>query len=310
MKSGIKVIAPASISNLACGFDVLGLALDTPCDEVIGYWSETPGVRIASVTGRKEGIPVDPLSNTAGVAVLSLLEHLGEKGRGVELKIHKHIQGGSGLGSSAASAVSAVVLVNSLLNNPLEKQALIPFAIEGEKLASVTPVGDNVVPEMLGGLHLIRDIAVNDHHRIYTPPGLFVAVLLPDFIVSTRQGRALLSQEVPLEIMVRQSANLGAFIIGMNTGDLDLIGRSMRDLVIEPQRKPYIPHFDRLQAMAMEMGALGCSISGTGPAVFALCPEKGLAEEIAYGMARIYDKHGLACRKLVCGIHPEGAQLM
>lgn len=309
MKSGLKVIAPASISNLACGFDVLGMALDLPCDEIIGIRSDMPGIRISAITGYKKGISLDPVQNTAGIAARALLKHLGEESAGFDFKIHKHIHGGSGLGSSAASAVAAVVLVNELLHRPLEKKELIPFAIEGEMLASITPVGDNVVPEMIGGLILIRDIGQYDYHRIYTPPGLHMAIWLPDRILSTKEGRSILQPTVPLSSMVRQSANLGTFILGMNNTNLDLIRRSMEDLVVEPQRKHLIPHFDEIKETALKMGALGCSISGSGPAVFALCQEKGNAQDIASAMQRIADAKGIEARTFVAGINHEGAIL-
>ena len=175
MKSGIKVVAPASVSNLACGFDALGMALDIPCDEIIGRWTDTPGIRITEITGRKSGIPTDPAQNVAGKTAMALLRHVGETGRGLELRIHKHIPGGSGLGSSGASAAAAAHLVNEMLGRPLDKRDLVPLAVEGEQLASITPVGDNVIPSLLGGLMLIRDIDSFDFHRIYTPPGLVMA---------------------------------------------------------------------------------------------------------------------------------------
>lgn len=309
MSSAIKVIAPASLSNLACGFDILGLALDTPGDEIIGRWVEAPGVHIKEITGQKKNIPADPAKNIAAVAASALLQYLGEESWGVELRIHKHIPAGSGLGSSASSAVAAVVLVNELLKNPLEKRELIPFAIQGEMIASGTMVGDNVVASLLGGLVLIRDITSFDVHRIYTPPGLFAAVLLPDVMISTLTSRSVLSSTVPLKDMVQQSANLGGFITGMHNGDLDLIRRSMVDLVIEPQRKSMIPHFDQVQQMALEMGALGCSISGAGPALFALCQEKLQATEIAAAMLKIYTDQKLNAKTIVAGIHREGAML-
>lgn len=309
MSSAIKVIAPASLSNLACGFDILGLALDTPGDEIIGRLVETPGVHIKEITGQKKNIPTDPTQNIAAVAASALLQHLGEDGRGIELRVHKHIPAGSGLGSSASSAVAAVVLVNELLKNPLEKRELIPFAIKGEMIASGTMVGDNVVASLLGGLVLIRDIASFDVHRIYTPPGLFAAVLLPEVMISTLTSRSVLSSEVALKDMVQQSANLGGFITGMHNSDLDLIRRSMVDLVIEPQRKSMIPHFDQVQQTALEMGALGCSISGAGPALFALCQEKLQATDIAAAMLKIYTDHKLNAKTIVAGIHREGAML-
>jgi homoserine kinase len=309
MSSGLKVIAPASISNLGCGFDILGMALDVEADEIIGKWVDEPGVRIVKLTGYKTGIPTNVDQNIAGVVANSLLKYLGESGRGLELKIHKHIPAGSGLGSSAASAVATAVLVNELLNRPLEKRDLIPFALDGEMMASGARHGDNVVPAMLGGLMLIRDMDTYDYHRIYTPPGLFMAVLLPDLMVSTRDSRGILRPDVPLHAMVRQSANLGAFVIGMMNSDLELIRRSMEDHVIESQRKHLIPHFDAVQKTAMELGALACSISGAGPAIFALCQEKLQATQIAAAMLKVYEDHHLDARTFVGGINQEGTRL-
>lgn len=309
MSSAIKVLAPASLSNLACGFDILGLALDIPGDEIIGRIVDTPGIHIAEITGAKKDIPKDPTQNIATVAAAVLLKHLGEEKRGIEFRIRKHIPAGSGMGSSASSAVAGVMMVNELLDRPLEKRELIPFAIEGEMIASGNMVGDNVIASMIGGLVLIRDIQSFDFHRIYMPPGLCVAVILPDITITTTTSRAILRPEVPLADMVQQSANLGGLITGMHNGDLDLIRRSMVDVVIEPQRKSMIPHFDTLQQTALQMGALGCSISGAGPAVFALCQEKLQATDIAAAMLKIYTDHKLEAKSFVAGINREGAVL-
>ncbi len=309
MNSGLKVIAPASVSNLACGFDTLGMAIDVPSDEIIGRWVDEPGVRIVEIKGHKAGIPYDPNLNIAGITATSLLKYLGEDGRGLELKMYKHIPGGSGLGSSASSATAAAVLVNELLNHPLEKPELIPFALDGEMIASGSRHGDNVVPAMIGGCILIRDIETYDYHRIYLPPGLFMAILLPDLSISTKIARSILQPQVPLQSMIRQAANLGSFVIGMHNSDLDLISRSMVDLVIEAQRKHLIPHFDLIKETALNQGALGCSISGAGPAIFALCKERLQATDIAVSMKKVYDDYGLGSRSFVGGIHLEGTVL-
>jgi homoserine kinase len=310
MNSGLKVIAPASLSNLACGFDVLGMALTITGDEIIGHLSDRPGVRIKTITGHKKNIPLQEDQNIAAVTARALLHHLGDHHTGIELKIHKNIPAGSGMGSSASSACAAAVLVNELTGANLEKRDLLRFALEGEAIASGGSVGDNIVASMIGGLILVRDIGQLDYHRIYTPKGLFVAVLLPDVFVSTLDSRSILAPVVPLHDVVRQTANLGAFVIGMEQGDLDLIRRSMTDHIIEPQRKHLIPHFDRIKENALEMGALACSISGAGPAVFALCQEKTMAEEIALSMQTIYDQDSLPARSFVAGINHEGTSLL
>ena len=286
------------------------MAIDVISDEIIGRWSDTPGVRIIEITGHKKDIPYDVEKNIAGITAASLLKYLGEESRGLELRIHKHIQGGSGLGSSASSATAAALLVNEMLNRPLDKRALIPFAMEGEVHASGSRHGDNIVPAMIGGLVLIRDIDTYDFHRVYTPRGLFMAILLPLLSIKTKAARDILQPTVPLHDMVRQAANLGSLVIGMQQGDLGLISRSLEDHVIEPQRKHLIPHFDKVREKAMTLGALGCSISGAGPAIFALCAERSLAEEVAQGMKSVYDLHKMEATTFVGGIQNEGTRLM
>ena len=308
MITGIKVTAPASISNLACGFDVLGMAMDLVADEITGKWTDEPGIHITSMSGFKQGISYDPDQNIAGITAKAVLQHLGETKRGLDLKIHKNIPGGSGLGSSAASAVAAAFLVNELTGKTLEKKDLIPFALTGEMIASGNKVGDNIVSSMIGGLVLVRDIDTNDFHRIYMPPGLCIAVLLPSITIHTLKAREILKDTVPLTDMIRQSANLGSFVIGMQQSDLDLIRRSMQDMIIEPQRKSLIPHFDAVQEIALSMGALGCSISGAGPAIFALCQEKLQAQDIAAAMLSVYTSQKMDARTFVTAVNHEGAR--
>jgi len=309
MNTGLKVTAPASVSNLACGFDTMGVAIDVVSDEIIGRLVDEPGVRIVEMTGYKKEIPYEANQNVAAITATSLLKYLGEEGRGIELRIHKNIPGGSGLGSSAASATAAAVLVNELLNRPLDKRALIPFALDGEVIASGARHGDNIVPAMIGGLVLIRDINTYDYHRIYTPPGLFMAILLPDILISTKTARSILRPDVPLRSMVQQSANLGSFVIGMHNSNLELVKRSMEDHIIEAQRKHLIPHFDKIQETALKLGALGCSISGAGPAIFALCQEKLMATGIAAAMKQVYDQHKIESRTFVGAFNQEGTVL-
>ncbi|HZV70538.1 MAG TPA: homoserine kinase [Saprospiraceae bacterium] len=310
MKTGLKVIAPSSVSNLACGFDALGMAIDVPSDEIIGKWSDTPGIRIIEITGHKKDIPLNPDKNIVAITAKALLTYLGEEGRGLNLKIHKHIPAGSGLGSSASSATAAAVLVNELLNHPLEKRDLIPFALTGEETASGSRHGDNIIPALIGGLILIRDIETYDYHRIYTPPGLFMSILLPDVMISTKTAREILRKDVTLKEMVIQSANLASFIVGMHLGDLGLISRAMQDHIIEPQRKHLIPFFEEVQHAAFSLGALGCSISGAGPAIFALCQEKLKASEISAAMLEVYTRNKFEGRSFVGSINHEGTIAM
>ena len=306
-KTGIKVFAPASVANVACGFDVLGFALERPGDEIIVRFSDNKGLNITKITGGK--LPYAVEKNTAGYAALTLLEHLGESGRGIEMEIHKKMPFGSGLGSSAASAAGAVVAINELLRRPLEKRDLLKFAVLGESIASGAIHADNVAPSLLGGFTLVRDSETLDVHRIHTPKGLYAAVVYPKVEVLTKEARAMLKTEVPLKTMVKQSANLGAFILGMFNSDFELIKRSLHDLIIEPQRAQLIPHFYEVKEAAYTEGVLGCSISGSGPSVFALAENSLTAERAGLAMQKVYQDNKIPCELYISPINMEGTTL-
>ena len=306
-KTGIKVFAPASVANVACGFDVLGFALDKPGDEIIVRFSEIPGLRITKISGGK--LPLELERNTAGYAALKLLEYLGETTRGIEMEIHKKMPFGSGLGSSAASAAGAAFAINQLLKNPLEKRELLQFAVLGESIASGAIHADNVAPSLLGGMTLVRDSETLDVHRIHTPKGLYATVIYPKVEVLTKEARAMLKTEVPLKDAVKQSANLGALIIGMFNSDFGLISRSLQDIIIEPQRAQLIPHFYAVKEAAYTEGVLGCSISGSGPSIFALSQNSVIAEKAGEAMKKIYDMHKIECELYISPINQEGTIL-
>lgn len=307
MNAGIKVFAPASVGNVAVGFDVLGFALEQPGDEVIVRFANTPGLRITLISGAHGKLPYDPLKNTAGFAALKLLEHLGEQSIGIEMEVHKKMPIGSGLGSSAASAVAGVFAVNELLKRPLEKRELLPFALQGEFLASGGLHADNVGPSLLGGLLLIRENETPDIHRIPIPRGVYATVIYPHVEVLTKEARNILSDSISLKSHVQQSANLGAFIIGMFNSDISLVGRALQDLVIEPQRAKLIPYFYEVKEAVLKAGALGCSISGSGPSIFALSANSLIAEEVGEAMKRIYAQAGIENDLYISRVNQEGA---
>lgn len=304
---GIKAFAPASVGNIGIGFDTLGLALERPGDEVIARKSDTPGLRITKITGAGGKLPYETEKNTASVAVLRLLQHLGESGRGIELEIHKKMPINSGLGSSAASAAAATLAVSELLRTGMSKRELLPFAWAGEQVASGGIQGDNVVPSLLGGIVLIRDNATMDVHRLHVPRGLYVVVVHPQMELLTREARAVLKPEVSMEKHVRQSANLAAFVLGLFNGDLGLVGRCLRDEIVEPQRAGMIPGFYDVQEAAMQEGALGCSISGAGPSVFALCANSLIAENTSIAMQKAFSRHKLESQIILSAVNQEGA---
>lgn len=304
---GIKAFAPASVGNIGVGFDILGLALEAPGDEVIARKSDVSGLRITKITGAGGRLPFEPELNTAGVAVLRLLDHLGASGQGIELEIHKKMPINSGLGSSAASAAAATLAVSELLRTGMSKRELLPFAWAGEQVASGGPQGDNVVPSLLGGIVLIRDNVTRDVHRLHVPKGLSVVVLHPQLELLTRHARAVLNPKVPMEVHVRQNANLAAFVVALFNGDLGLLSRSLQDEVVEPQRAGMIPGFYDVKEAALQEGALGCSISGAGPSVFALCGNSLVAENVGIAMQRAFAQHGLESQIIRSMVNQEGA---
>ena len=308
MSSGIKVFAPASVANMACGYDLLGFALEKPGDEIIARLSDKPGVHITGIFGAKGKLPLEVERNTAGVAALRFLEHLElEKEVGIELEIHKKMPFGSGLGSSAASAVAGVMAVNELLKRPLTKRELLPFAVAGEQIADGAYHADNVAPSLLGGIIFIRDNASLDVHRLPVPKGLYAVVVHPAVEVLTREARSILKNEVSLDGMIEQSGNLGGLIVGLHNGNFDLIRRSLKDVIIEPQRAALIPHFYEVQHAALNEGALGCSISGAGPSIFALCDNSFIAENVGVAMEKVFAKHKVDTSLFISSINLEGA---
>lgn len=283
----------------------MGLALEKPGDEIIARISDTPGLRITKITGGK--LPYEVERNTAGLAALRLLEHLGEAQRGIELEIHKKMPFGSGLGSSAASAVGAVLAVSELLRTGLSKRDLLPFACAGEAMATGSFITDNVAPSLLGGIVLIRDGATLDVHRLHVPRGMYATVVYPHVEILTKAARAVLQPQVSLQSYVQQSANVGAFIVGLFNGDFDLIGRSLRDDIIEPQRAHLIPGFYAVKDAALAAGVLGCSISGAGPSIFALSANSLVAENAGAAMQKVFADLKIESTLYLSPVNQEGA---
>ena len=307
MSASIKVFAPASVANVAVGFDILGFALEKPGDEIIVRPGKEKGLRITTITGAQNKLPLDVAKNTAGYAALRLLKHLGEEDCPIEMEIHKIMPFGSGLGSSAASAAGGVFAVNSYLKTGLSKAEILRFAVEGEQIADGAFHADNVAPSLLGGLIMIRDNETLDFKKIHVPPGLFVAVIYPHITVLTRDSRAILAPDVSLKTVIRQSGNLAGFISSMYTADFDMMRRSLEDLIIEPQRAALIPGFYELKEMALKTGCLGFSISGAGPSMFALCDNSHLAEEICTKATGILAGKKIKSDTFLSKINLEGA---
>lgn len=288
MKTSATAFAPASVSNVASGFDIMGFALESPGDRVTVRFSGTPGVRIAAVHSAGSPLPMDPALNTAGAPVIAMLKDHGS-GHGVEIEIDKGLPVGSGIGSSAASAVAAAVACNELLQADLTPQEILKYAIEGERIASGAIHVDNLAPCLWGGFVLVRGYDPIDIIPVRIPPGLWCTIASPLIEIRTIEARKILPASVPLRDVITQTGNAAGLIAGLLTDDFALIGRSLHDVIAEPVRAPLIPGFHRLKAAALEAGALGCSISGSGPALFALSASHEIAERVGCLQGRVLD---------------------
>lgn len=303
----IKIFTPATVANISCGFDILGLCLDTVGDEMIVREVPEKGIKITKVTG--QNLPLETHRNVAGVAGLALLEKV-DASVGYEIEIYKKIKPGSGIGSSAASAAGAVFAINELLGKPFSKQELIYFAMQGEKLASGTEHADNVSPVILGGFTLVRSYEPLDILKIKSPNDLYATIIHPQIEVKTSDSRAVLKNQVSLKKLVTQMGNFGGLISGLYTNDYDLIGRSLHDEIIEPNRLVLIPEFDKVKKGVIQAGALGAGISGSGPSIFALSKGEETAKLVGKTMAEIYNNTGIDYDIHVSKINQQGIKIL
>lgn len=310
-KRSVSAFAPATVANVACGFDVLGFAIHGLGDLVRVSFTEEPGLRITGITGDGGALPTSVKSNTAGLAVSVMLDELGfDKSRGIGLMIEKQMPLGSGLGSSAASSVAAVVAVNELLGKPYSKQNLLPFAVAGEMAASGEAHADNVAASLIGGFILVKNHRPPDIIALPTPAKLHCTLIHPHIEIQTKNSRKILKKEVPLEKAVKQWGNLGSLISGLYTEDYELIARSLTDEIIEPVRSLLIPGFDDMKQAALDSGVLGCSISGSGPSLFALSDSYETANKASVEMKAVLTDMGLGCDVHISKINTQGADIV
>ena len=302
----MRVFAPATVANVACGYDVLGFAIDAPGDEVVARLSDKPGLRITKITGDDGKLPLEASKNTAGVAALDLLKHLGMSDLGVEMEIHKKMPFGSGLGSSAASAVAGAFAVNLLIGEPLTKKQLLPFAMTGEASADGAWHADNVGPCLLGGIVFIRDNQELDIAQLPVPKNLWAAVVHPDIEILTKVARGILPTDVPLANVTQQVGNLGGLICGLIQEDYGMISRSVHDVIAEPRRQKLIPEFYEAKRAALSAGALGFSISGAGPSVFGLCECEESARKVGEAISGVFTKGGLGNQLYISRVNLQG----
>ena len=305
MKS-ITVNSPATVANIVCGFDILGLCLNGPCDEFILEISDEPGVQI--INNDDFDLPTEAEQNVSGAALLALLEEAKDI-KGFTLTSKKIIMPGSGIGSSAASAAGVVVAANHLLNNLFTKQDLVRFAMNGEKVACGVKHADNIAPCIYGGVTLIRSVFPLDIISIEAPE-LHVTVVHPQIEVKTSDARQILKQQVQLKDAIKQWGNIAGLVAGFITHDYDLIGRSLEDVIIEPVRSILIPGFDDIKKASKEAGALGGGISGSGPSIFMLSKDAETAKQVETAMKSIYDEMGMAYHTHVTTINKEGVKMV
>lgn len=305
MKETITILAPGTVANMVCGFDVLGFALHEPSDEMDITIIHEKKIIIQPDPVYK--LPTDPAKNVAGAALLAMLDAMDDN-IGFDITIRKHIKPGSGIGSSAASAAGAVVGANMLLKNRFSKESLVQFAMFGEKVASGVKHADNIAPCIYGGITLIRSIFPLDVIALQAP-SLFVSIVHPQIEVRTADARAILKQNVLLKDAIKQWGNIAGLVAGILKNDLPLIARSLQDHIIEPVRSILIPGFDELKQRCLRAGALGGGISGSGPSVFMLSETEAIAKQVAYEMAAVFTELGIDYHTYVTSINQQGVQL-
>ena len=301
----ITVLAPATVANVVCGFDCLGFALENPCDEMTVRLIDEKTVRIKHLDSYS--LPTEPEKNIAGVALLAVLDSI-EEDCGFEIEVRKNIKPGSGIGSSSASAVGAVVAANKLLGDRFSLLESAEFAMVGEQLASQGRHADNVAPCLFGGFVLIRSVNPLDIVRLDYPP-IFATVIHPQIEIKTSYAREILPSKIPLKDAIRNWSNLGALVAALAKGDYQLISRSLEDFIVEPVRKKLIPRFDELKAASLKTGALGGGISGSGPSVFMLSENLETAEKVERAMREIYEPSGIDFHVYVSPINTEGVKI-
>jgi homoserine kinase len=303
----IKIYGPATVSNVGPGFDLMGFALEAPGDEMIVRRNGTD--KLVLINETEYELPLDPEKNVAAVAATSMLHELGSY-EGFDLVFTQKISPGSGVGSSAASCVVAVMGINELMGSPYDTEALIPFAMEGEKVASGSIHADNIAPALLGGITLIRSYDPLDIKHIPYPDDLWCAVVHPHLEILTEESRKLIPKTIPLETALIQAGNLAGLVAGLSSADYPLISRSVTDVFAEPYRKEQLPDFELLKESALKSGSVGTGLSGSGPSVFSLCRGEEMASVVGQAKKDHFTQHGIESRVYVSRISDVGCKII
>lgn len=304
----VRASAPATVANVSCGFDIFGFAVEAPADEVVITVKDSPGVTIEKIEGDDGRLPREADKNTASVAVIEFLKAIGSQ-QGATISLYKHLPLGSGMGSSAASSVAALVAINHLHGNPLTREQLLPFAMEAERIACGSAHADNVAPSLLGGFVLIRGYDPLDVATIPTPENLYCTLVHPHLELKTEDSRKVLKPTVPIKDAITQWGNIAGLVVGLMKPDFGLIKRSLNDVVAEPIRAVLIPGFDSIKAAAIDAGALGCGISGSGPTIFALSTDALVAKQVGAVIQQQFESFQLKSDVFVSRINQEGAAI-
>ncbi|MCH2489119.1 MAG: homoserine kinase [Flavobacteriales bacterium] len=303
----ITVYAPATVANLNCGFDVLGLAIDGPGDTITLRKVKKRGITITKIEGAE--LPMEATKNVAGVAGIAMLDYL-KADFGFEIDIVKGIPIGSGIGGSAASAAAMVYGINQFLAEPLSTQQLAFFGMKGEALASGNEHADNVAPALFGGITLIPGYHPFEVIELPVPPQLYVTVVHPHIEINTKAAREILPKQVRLKDAIVQAGNLAGLVAGFYSQNFQLIASSLKDVLIEPHRKQLLPYFDAAKTTALEQGALGFGISGSGPSMFALSEGKNTAEKLRTQLVELYSRQNVEIDSFASPINAEGAKII
>jgi len=310
MKESIQVFAPATVANVVCGFDVLGFAVNEPGDEVIMRITDKPGITISKITGDNGRLPLDPAKNTVSVSVQHYLKSIERTDIGLDIELHKRMPIGSGLGSSSASTVAGLFAAKTLLGDETDVAKLLPFAMKGEEMACGHGHADNVAPALMGGFVLIRSYDPLDVIRLPHPKGLYCAIVFPDVDVPTREARQIIRDKIYMKDAVTQWGNIAGLVSGLFMNDIDLIGRSMKDILVEPVRSMLIPDFYKMREMALEMGAVSFGISGSGPSVFAFTKSEEQAKLIVQKLQNHLAGLGIGSNIYVSDINDQGPRVI
>ena len=298
------------MATVVCGFDVLGFAVNAPGDEVVMRITDKPGVTIKKISGDNGRLPLNADKNTVSASVQHYLKHINRTDIGVEIELEKKMPIGSGLGSSSASTVAGLFAINTLLDNYLTPNELVPFAMKGEELACGYGHADNVAPAILGGFVLIRSYVPLDIIKLPVPANLYCAIVFPDVDVPTRDARQMIRSKVLLKDAVVQWGNVAGLVSGLFMNDIDLIGRSMKDVLVEPTRSILIPDFYKMREMAMELGAVSFGISGSGPSVFAFTRDEQTAHNITNKIQQHLTNLHIESHSYVSAINEQGPKII